>query len=76
MNPDKEFYVRKRLGEVIYQEMRRKRMTQRQISLQIEGFSTSQINRVIHGGKYTIDTLLKVLDQLELEIDIKRKDGQ
>lgn len=45
----------------------------RKLSTRIEGMSYPQISRVTRGENYNIDTLLKILDALNLELVIQQK---
>lgn len=48
-------------------------LTLRTLSEKIDGISHPQIHRITKGQNYNIDTLIKVLDSLNLEIQIKEK---
>ena len=45
----------------------------RKLSAKIDEMSYSQISRVTSKGNYNIDTLLKILDGLDLELEIRPK---
>ena len=48
----------------------------KKISDEIEGIGTAQVSRIVHGENYNIQTLIKVLDYLGLDIDIVPKKGK
>lgn len=61
------------ISSVIKERMKEKGLTVRSLAEQI-GMKHPQIIRVTSGQNYNIDTLLKILDGLDLEINIKRRD--
>ncbi|MBM7660409.1 hypothetical protein JOC85_001176 [Bacillus mesophilus] len=73
----KEFLVlqipKRKIADVVRNQLKDKNLTYRQAAETIEDFSYTQLSRVTSGSNYTIDTLLKTLDCLGLEIEIKKK---
>lgn len=61
------------ISNVIKSTTKEKGLTVRSLAEQI-GMKHPQIIRVTSGQNYNIDTLLKILDGLDLEIKIKRRD--
>lgn len=59
----------------IKQTMEDKQLSIRKLA-KSAGMKHPQIVRVTSGENYNIETLLKILDVLELEIDIKVKEGK
>jgi DNA-binding phage protein len=54
-------------------EIGQKNLSLRKLSAKIDGMSYSQISRVTSRENYNIDTLLKILDALNLELVIRSK---
>ena len=72
----KLFEVKGKISKVVYSRMKEKRVTMKKISDEIEGIGTAQVSRIVHGENYNIQTLIKVLDYLGLDIDIVPKKGK
>ncbi len=74
--PD-DFYViskpKLQISKVIKEVMDQKDLTFRNLADKI-GMKHPQIVRITSGNNYNIDTLLKILDGLNLEIEIKEKE--
>jgi len=64
---------KKRLAKDIKHYMNIDGWSLRKLADQIEGISHTQIQRVTSSKNYTLETLLKILDALNLEIELKRK---
>ena len=61
------------ISNVIKSTMKEKGLTVRSLAENIE-MKHPQVIRVTGGNNYHIDTLMKILDGLDLEIEIKRRD--
>lgn len=61
------------ISESVRNGLMKKNLSLRKAADLIEGMSYPQISRVTSGDNYNIDTLLKILDILDLEIEIKEK---
>lgn len=61
------------IAEAIRGEMIKKDISYRRLSEEINGLNYTQIHRVTSEKNYNIDTLLKILDALNLEIEIKKR---
>lgn len=61
------------ISKVIKEAMQEQNLTVRSLAEKIE-MKHPQIIRVTGGQNYNIDTLMKILDGLDLEIEIKKKD--
>ena len=60
------------ISNVIKATMKEKEVTVRSLAEQI-GMKHPQVIRVTGANNYNIDTLMKILDGLDLEIEIKKK---
>jgi HTH-type transcriptional regulator / antitoxin HipB len=65
-----------KISEDVYKRIKEKRLTMKKVSKNIEGLSASQVSRIVYGENYNIHTLLKVLDFLDLEIEIVPKEKE
>ncbi|MDH4422636.1 hypothetical protein QEZ44_14585 [Bacillus cereus] len=75
--PDEYHYItvpKQKISEAVREGMHTKHLSLRKTADKIEGMSFPQIARITSGENYNIDTLLKVLNVLDLEIQIKPKD--
>jgi len=75
--PDEYYYItvpKQKISEAVREGMHNKHLSLRKAADKIEGMSFTQIARITSGENYNIDTLLKVLNVLDLEIQIKPKD--
>lgn len=75
--PDEYYYItvpKQKISEAVREGMHNKHLSLRKTADKIEGMSFPQIARITSGENYNIDTLLKVLNVLDLEIQIKPKD--
>lgn len=74
----REFIVlqvpKRKIADIVREQLKEKNLTYRQAAETIEDFSYTQLSRVTSGSNYTIDTLLKTLDCLGLEIEIKKRE--
>ncbi|MGD6805205.1 hypothetical protein [Rossellomorea aquimaris] len=61
------------ISSAIYDRMKENRISYGKLTKNIDGMGPSQITRVLHGKNYNIMTLLKILDFLELELEVKKK---
>lgn len=74
--PDEYHYItvpKQVIADAVREGMHNKRLSLRKAADKIEGMSFPQIARITSGENYNIDTLLKVLNVLDLEIQIKPK---
>lgn len=74
--PDEYYYITKPkqgISEAVREGMHNKHLSLRKTADKIEGMSFPQIARITSGENYNIDTLLKVLHVLDLEIQIQPK---
>lgn len=73
----REYYVvevpKLEISEDIRQAIRESGLSLRRTAEKTKGLSYSQIARITAGENYTIDTLLKVLDVLDLRIKIEKR---
>jgi HTH-type transcriptional regulator / antitoxin HipB len=74
----REYFIlqvpKRMIADIIRERLKEKNLTYRQAAEVIEDFSYTQLSRVTSGSNYTIDTLLKTLDGLGLELEIKKKE--
>jgi len=66
-------YVKKHIAEIIKKELKCKGLSYREAANRIENFSYTQLTRITGSKNYSISTLGKVLELLDLEIIIKEK---
>lgn len=74
--PDEYYYItvpKQVIADAVREGMDNKRLSLRKAADKIEGMSFPQIARITSGENYNIDTLLKVLNVLDLEVQIKPK---
>ncbi|MFS1519620.1 helix-turn-helix domain-containing protein [Bacillus sp. SCS-151] len=62
---------KRHIANMIKDSIDKNGLTVRKLGEKIDGMSYSQISRVTTKQNYNIDTLLKILDALDLEIQIK-----
>jgi len=78
MEVPKDFYAiskpKLQISKILKEVMDQKNVTFRDLADDV-GMKHPQIVRVTSGKNYNIDTLLKILDGLNLEIEIKTKKG-
>lgn len=76
VNVPKDFYTiskpKLQISKKLKEGMEEKELTVRGLAEKI-GMKHPQIIRVTSGENYNIETLLKILDGLDLEIEIKKK---
>lgn len=74
---EKNYYAvdlpKMRIAKDVQRYMKLDGLSLRKLAEQIEGLNYSQIQRVTGSKNYTLETLLKILDALNLEIELKRK---
>ncbi|MFJ7941101.1 XRE family transcriptional regulator [Peribacillus sp. NPDC096622] len=79
MDIPEEYYVtsvsKLKISEKIKERIEQKQLSIRKLSKNI-GLKHPQIIRVTSAKNYNIDTLLKILDGLDLEIEIKVKEDK
>ena len=71
--PDEYHYMKvpkQLIAEEVRQGLKDKHLSLRKAANRVEGMSFPQIARITAGENYNIDTLLKVLNILDLEIKI------
>lgn len=77
MDVPKDYYVvsvpKLKISKAIADRLKEENLSVRKLAEDI-GVHHPQIVRVTSGQNYTIDTLLRVLDRLDLEIVIEKKD--
>jgi len=59
-----------KISEIVYKRMKDRQLSMKKVSDQIEGLGAAQVSRIVNGENYNINTLIKVLDFLELELRI------
>lgn len=64
-----------KIADLVKEQLQEKNLTYRQAAEKIDDFSYTQLSRITTGANYTIDTLLKALDCLDLELEVKKKDS-
>lgn len=64
---------KKKISNLVKQTLKDRELTYRQACERIEGLNYTQLSRVTSGTNYTIDTLLTVLDVLDIELEVKKK---
>ncbi|MBX9970700.1 hypothetical protein H7K06_24525 [Priestia aryabhattai] len=62
-----------KISEEVYKQLKMRRLSMKKVSDNIEGLGVAQVSRIMNGENYNINTLLKVLDFLELEIKVVSK---
>lgn len=76
MEVPNEFYTisepKLQISKILKEVMEQKELTLRELAKKI-GMKHPQIVRVTSGNNYNIDTLLRILDGLDLEIEIKKR---
>lgn len=65
---------KEQFAKIIKQQMKNRNLTVRGVAELIENFSFPQLTRITGGKNYNIDTLIKVLDVLGLELNVTLKD--
>ena len=74
----REYYAidkpKQHIAKSIKYAIDKQNLSLRKLSGKIEKMSYPQISRVTRGENYNIDTLLKILDSLNLELVIKSRD--
>ncbi len=65
--------VKLKISENVYKRMQDRQLSMRKISDQIQGIGSAQVSRIVNGENYNINTLIKVLDFLDLELKIVSK---
>ncbi|MEW4225816.1 helix-turn-helix domain-containing protein [Rossellomorea marisflavi] len=73
----KEYYSidkpKQHIAKSIKYSIEQQKLSLRKLSSKIDGMSYTQISRVTRKENYNIDTLLKILDALNLELVIQQK---
>lgn len=64
---------REKIGKAIRDEMEKQNFSLRSLGKKV-GYKHGQILRITNGKNYNIETLLRVLEGLDMEIKIKKKD--
>ncbi|TYS12983.1 helix-turn-helix transcriptional regulator [Rossellomorea vietnamensis] len=64
---------KQKISEAVRLGLKEKKLSLRKAADKVEGMSYPQISRITSGENYNIDTLLKILNILDLEIEIKKK---
>lgn len=66
--------IKQEIGEKIKRNIKYNSLSLRKVAEKIDGISYTQIHRVTSGkSSYTIDSLLNVLQVLDLEVEIREK---
>jgi transcriptional regulator with XRE-family HTH domain len=77
-NLPKEYYTidkpKQHISKAIKHKIELKGLSLRKLAESIDGMSYSQISRVTSRENYNIETLLRILAALDLEIEIKDKE--
>lgn len=61
------------ISKIIHDRIQEYGLSIKKTAQNINGMGPAQVSRVLHGENYNIQTLLKLLDYLELELTIQRK---
>jgi lambda repressor-like predicted transcriptional regulator len=72
LNIDKNIFA---ISEVIRTELKTRGISIRALSREIEGVSYSQIQRVLQCENYNILTLIKIINYLGLEVELKKENS-
>lgn len=64
---------KKKIADIVRERLKEKNLTYKEAAEGIEDFSYTQLSRVTSGGNYTIETLLKTLNGLDLKLEIIKK---
>ncbi|WP_066400354.1 hypothetical protein [Neobacillus mesonae] len=76
-NIPQEYYIielpKKAISDAVRNGLKEKDLSLRKAAELREGMSYTQISRVTSGENYNIDTLLKILDILDLKLEIIKK---
>lgn len=64
---------KKKIADIVRERLKEKNLSYRQAAEYIEDFSYTQLSRVTSSSNYTIETLIKTLDGLDLKLEIKKK---
>lgn len=67
---------KKQISQSIKSKIKKEGLSLRKVSFMVDDLSYPQIHRITSGKNYTLDTLLKVLDPLGLEIKIVEKESE
>ncbi len=68
---DQQLLEQKRqISEKVWSELNERGLSIRQTALNIEGIGAAQVSRVLHGENYNIETLLKILNYLDLKLEV------
>lgn len=59
------------ISSIIYEKMKEKELSISKLAQSIDGLGKAQISRILHGENYNIMTLLKILDFLEIDLELK-----
>jgi len=65
---------KKKIADIVRERLKEKGLTFREAAEGIEDFSYTQLSRVTSSGNYTIETLIKTLNGLDLKLEIIKKD--
>lgn len=78
LGPNSDFVVlakpKLRISQAITEAMDEKDLSMRRLAEEIGGMKHPQIHRITSGQNYNIDTLLRVLNGLNLELVIQKKE--
>ncbi|WP_186579801.1 hypothetical protein [Aquibacillus kalidii] len=59
------------ISDAIFQVMQQRNLSLEELTENIDGMNVEQVNQVTAGEDYSMEALLKVLDAVDLEIEIK-----
>lgn len=80
MDIPKDYYAiqlpKRLIAHKVKETLKQKNLTYREACENIDNFSYTQLSRITCATNYNIETLLKALDALGLEIEIKQKNSE
>ena len=70
---DKLLNKKLKISKIIYETMKERNLSMKKVADQIEGIGSANVSRIVHGENYKINALLKVLELLDLELEVVPK---
>ncbi|WP_066303993.1 helix-turn-helix domain-containing protein [Bacillus sp. FJAT-29814] len=65
--------VKLNISKIIQERIQENGLSIKKTAKHINGMGPAQVSRVLHGENYNIQTLIKILDYLDLELIIQKK---